>query len=62
MLESHRKALEELRKVSEELYQAALKPDETLLPLDCKGPTETPPIAGYKVPDGDYVDTTRKWE
>lgn len=55
------KALEELQKESEELYQAAIQPDENLLPFQLKAIVETPPICGYGVPDGQYVNTTKKW-
>lgn len=54
-------ALEMLREVSEELYQAAIQPDESLLPAQFKAIVSTPPIENYDVPDGKYVDTTKKW-
>ncbi|XP_072289580.1 large ribosomal subunit protein mL40 [Eucyclogobius newberryi] len=58
-LEAQREALEELRITSEELYQAALKPDFSLLPFTREGPAYTPPKSKYEAPDGKYNDTTR---
>ncbi|XP_056141569.1 39S ribosomal protein L40, mitochondrial [Lampris incognitus] len=58
-VEAQREALEELRIESEELYQAALKPDHLLFPLTHEGPTYTPPIATYEAPDGKYNDITK---
>lgn len=58
-LEAQREALEELKLESEELYQAALKPDPTLFPFTQEGPTHTPPIAKYEAPDGKYSDVTK---
>lgn len=55
-------ALDELKKESEELYQAAIQLDETLIPFKSKGPVETPPIENYESPDGEYIDISRKWE
>lgn len=48
--QSQEKALNELRAESEELYQAAIQPDEFLLPITIKGPAYTPPIKNYDVP------------
>lgn len=48
--QSQQRALNELRAESEELYQAAVQPDEILLPITVKGPTYTPPIKNYDVP------------
>jgi large subunit ribosomal protein L40 len=56
------RALQELRRESEQLYQQAIQLDEALIPFDFKGPMETPPIKGYVAPDGEYVDTTRKFD
>lgn len=50
ILHSQTKALAELRLESEELYQAAIQPDETLLPITIKGPAHTPPIKNYVTP------------
>ncbi|ESO06603.1 hypothetical protein HELRODRAFT_155730 [Helobdella robusta] len=62
VITSQRKALDELRKESEELYQMALQIDEKLIPFERQGPTDTPPIKDYTPPDGDYIDTTRKFD
>lgn len=58
-LEAQREALEELKLESEELYQAALKPDPLLFPFTHEGPTYTPPNAKYEAPDGKYTDITK---
>ncbi|XP_056637555.1 39S ribosomal protein L40, mitochondrial [Diorhabda sublineata] len=58
---SQQKALDELRKESEELYQEAVQSDFQLLPFVCQGPVETPPIKHYNSPDGDYQDVSKKW-
>ena len=50
ILLSQNKALEELRLESEELYQAAIQPDENLVTLNIKGPVNTPPIKNYESP------------
>ncbi|EGT47817.1 hypothetical protein CAEBREN_04312 [Caenorhabditis brenneri] len=60
-IESQRKALVELKKLSPELYNAAIQPAPNDLPLTIHGPTLTPPIKNYEAPDGDYIDTTRNW-
>ncbi|KAJ8924485.1 hypothetical protein NQ315_007282 [Exocentrus adspersus] len=59
---AEQKALDELRKESEELYQQAIQPDFYFIPFSCQGPVETLPIENYDVPDGDYVDVSKKWE
>ncbi|XP_050421864.1 39S ribosomal protein L40, mitochondrial [Adelges cooleyi] len=59
---SQQRALNELREVSEELYQAAIEIDESLLPYNLEGPVETPPIENYQSPDGEYSDISKKWE
>jgi len=58
---SQQKALDELRKESEELYQEAIQIDPMLLPFKTEGPVNTPPIQNYEVPDGDYQDISKKW-
>ncbi|KAM6930462.1 large ribosomal subunit protein mL40 [Xenentodon cancila] len=58
-LEAQREALEELKVESEELYQAALKPDPLLFPFTHDGPSYTPPIPNYDAPDGKYNDITK---
>lgn len=59
---SQQQALNELREVSEDLYQAAIEIDESLLPYQLTGPVETPPIENYQSPDGEYIDISKKWE
>lgn len=49
-MNSQQKALNELRMESEELYQAAIQPDELLLPITIQGPSYTPPIPNYRTP------------
>ncbi|XP_062238173.1 39S ribosomal protein L40, mitochondrial [Platichthys flesus] len=57
-LEAQREALEELKLESEELYQAALKPDPLLFPFSHDGPSYTPPKT-HEAPDGKYNDITK---
>lgn len=59
---SQQRALNELREVSEHLYQEAIKIDDSLLPYKLTGPVETPPIENYDSPDGEYIDISKKWE
>lgn len=59
---SQQRALDELRAESEELYQEAIQPDLALLPYKAKGPLKTAPIENYNSPDGEYINTTRKFE
>ncbi|KAK3923086.1 39S ribosomal protein L40, mitochondrial [Frankliniella fusca] len=59
---SQRLALDKLREESEELYQAAIQLDNSLINVSIKGPTITPPIKDYDSPDGDYVNTSFKWD
>ncbi|KAG8597285.1 hypothetical protein GDO81_002237 [Engystomops pustulosus] len=59
LLESQRKALQELRLESEELYNAAICCDTGMLPLENPGPCNTPPISKYNPPDGKYNDITK---
>lgn len=59
---SQQRALNELREVSEDLYQAAIKVDESILPYQLTGPVETPPIENYQSPDGEYIDISKKWD
>ncbi|KAM6944348.1 large ribosomal subunit protein mL40 [Lycodopsis pacificus] len=58
-LEAQREALEELKLESEELYQAALKPDPLLFPFTHDGPVYTPPKSKYDAPDGKYNNITK---
>lgn len=62
-IKAQEKALNELRTESEELYQQAIKTDNSLFPLEGVGPTHTPAIDGFdkKVIDGEYVDVTRQY-
>ncbi|KAJ8880564.1 hypothetical protein PR048_017034 [Dryococelus australis] len=62
LLFSQQKALNELKKESEDLYQAAIQIDPKLIPFKAKGPVRTPLINQYESPDGEYVDVSRKWE
>lgn len=50
LLMSQQRALNELRKESEELYQAAIQPDDLMLPIQVKGPVYTAPIKNYESP------------
>ncbi|XP_041059208.1 39S ribosomal protein L40, mitochondrial [Carcharodon carcharias] len=59
MIEAQQQALQELRLESEELYQAAIKRDQGLFPLELQGCSFTPPIANYEAPDGKYRDITK---
>ncbi|XP_051964044.1 39S ribosomal protein L40, mitochondrial [Xyrauchen texanus] len=58
-LEAQRQALEELKLESEELYKAAISPDNDIFPFQHQGPCYTPPIENYEAPDGKYHDITR---
>ncbi|XP_062896970.1 39S ribosomal protein L40, mitochondrial [Mobula hypostoma] len=59
MIDAQHEALQELRLESEDLYQAAIKRDQGLFPLELPGCSYTPPIADYQAPDGKYRDTTK---
>ncbi|XP_014768408.1 39S ribosomal protein L40, mitochondrial [Octopus bimaculoides] len=59
---AQKEALAELRKESEELYHLAIQIDEQLIPYTHQGPMRTIPIDNYESPDGDYKDTSRKWD
>ncbi|KAK9752667.1 Mitochondrial ribosomal protein L28 [Popillia japonica] len=59
---SQQKALDELRNVSEELYQEAIQIDFHLIPFESVGPVSTPAIENYDTPDGDYQDISKKWD
>ncbi|KAM9822354.1 39S ribosomal protein L40, mitochondrial isoform X1 [Syngnathus typhle] len=58
-LKAQKEALDELKAESEELYQAALKPDPLLFFFSHEGPSSTPPISSYEAPDGKYTDVTK---
>ncbi|KAG8037095.1 hypothetical protein G9C98_004417 [Cotesia typhae] len=62
MIASQHRALEELKAESQDLYDAAIELDMSLLLLEVSGPTWTPPIPNYDMPDGDYFDISKKWE
>lgn len=62
LMQSQRRALDELRAESEELYQEAIQPDMSLLPITVKGPVATPPIENYISPDGEYLLVAKKWD
>merc|ERR1712190_174620 len=61
MILAQQKALEALRDENRQLYMAAIEPDDTLVNFKSIGPTRTPPISDY-LQDGDYVETTKKFE
>lgn len=50
LVQAQNKALAELRRESEELYQAAIDIDPQLLPVAVKGPVATPPLRITSVP------------
>lgn len=58
MLNEQEIALNALKQISPELYEAAIQPAEGFLPAQFHGPSLTAPIKNYHAPDGDYVDTT----
>lgn len=62
MVSAQKKALDELRFESEELYQQAIQPDMEMIPLEFEGPVATPPIKNYSFVDGDYINTTKLYE
>lgn len=62
MMLAQKKALDELRHESEELFQQAIQPDIGMIPLVFHGPTATPPIKNYEFVDGDYVNVTKVYE
>merc|ERR1719430_722640 len=57
ILISQQKALDELKKESVALYDAAIQFDQDLVPINFKGPVATPPIKDY-IQDGEYKETT----
>lgn len=63
-LKSQEKALKELQSESEELYQQAIKVDNSLFPYEAIGPTYTPPIKDFEKTslDGEYIDLTRQYK
>jgi len=59
MANAQKKALDELRFESEELYQQAIQADIGMIPIVCVGPVNTPPMNDYPYIDGDYIDKTK---
>lgn len=59
---SQQKALDELRAESKELYEEAVQPDVSLIPHITKGPLNSIAIPNYEMPDGDYIDVTKKYD
>lgn len=62
MISAQKKALEELKFESAELYEAAIQPDAGMIPMVITGPVSTPPIKDYSFVDGDYINTTKVYE
>lgn len=62
IVSAQKKALNELRFESEELYQQAIQHDLDMIPITIIGPVETPPIVNYGFVDGDYINTTKIYE
>jgi len=62
MTRSQEKALAQLRLESEELYWAAVDTDSALIPYSAQGPVETAAFEDYHMPDGDYIDISKKWD
>ncbi|KAH7723169.1 Protein MRPL-40 [Aphelenchoides avenae] len=60
-LQAQARALEILKELSPTLYESAVQPDPTILPLVIKGPSITPPLQEYESPDGEYINTTRTY-
>jgi len=59
---SQKRALEQLKAESEELYLKAIEVDEGLLRWSSPIITSTPPIEGYEAPDGEHNDVTKTFE
>ncbi|XP_065883064.1 large ribosomal subunit protein mL40-like [Dysidea avara] len=57
MMRCRDKAMRELKKVSQTLYEQALEPEPTMLTFSAKGPTETPPMGNYIPPEEAVADT-----
>ena len=53
---SRQDALNELKKVSIDLYNEAIKVNRTMYPLVLNGPVETPPFHEYIAPDLDDIN------
>lgn len=62
MFSNQDKALNVLKEVSPELYNAAIQPSQDYLPYSFRGPSLTAPIKDYYPPDGDYIDISPKYD
>lgn len=62
MTTSQQRALEHVKLVSEDLYKKSVELDSSLIPLIASGPSKTPSIDKYEVPDGEIVDVSPKWD
>ena len=51
-----------LLQILNQYYYVYFQIDENLIPFERKGPLNTPPIKKYHAPDGDYIDTTNKFD
>lgn len=58
---AQKRALQQLRDCSEDLYQAAMSVDEKLLPFKSKMKTDTPPIVNIQKADGQKVNITKEY-
>lgn len=47
-------ALDTLKAMSPELFEAAMQPDDSFLPVTFRGPNLTPPLEHYQSPDGGF--------
>jgi large subunit ribosomal protein L40 len=62
MVYSQNRALNELRKESQELYESAISVDNDLMPFKVEDvKKETPKIDNYETPDGRITDLTKQW-
>lgn len=62
MVNAQKKALDELRFESEELYQHAIQHDLDMVPIEIEGPVSTPKIQNYVFIDGDYINVTKLYD
>lgn len=60
-IKKQKNALDKLKQLSPELYNAAIQPSNDLLPLISIGPPLTAPIKDYFCPDGEYADISTDW-
>ncbi len=62
MVDSQNRALNQLRKESQELYESAISVDNNLIPFKVEDvKKETPSIDNYDTPDGRITDLTKQW-